>query len=961
MKISTSLFTGCCVIATSLTAAADVTSAVENLGNTHNNANSPDKGGSALSGAIGYYKNRIYVGRTKDQQHADIVYLDLDTGLYDVIRKSDGSRFDNKQEKILGFQVGDHNLLIQAEDGSPNNNTGFMTDETADGWRLVDFPGDQVHGLNQFKFEGYYFATVNGGWSPFKNQAVPFIRYDNNLGPYEPGVDVFNEFLGQYTGSRDMYKMWGHLFATGYTWNGPNDRDSMLIHYTGIESNGWEVTYDTTTDLHPEFDGYRLSFKGVFDLGDGGLIWNYRTVLRVSKGSAEGYSGTYPIPVGENIVSTKAVEMFKKYGYAYIVEENADRLKIRASSDLTNWNTLLEFDIDLDRYKFTIAGEDIYFTGDQNLYRIPGSAFGGLPTDENASPVAVSDSYQTNKGDEIFIFRGSEGLLANDSDGNDDVLYISSFSNPSKGTLEMEKNGTFTYSPDSGYEGVDRFTYTVSDGISSASATVTITVGSGGPAEPVSPSESALDANGRFTLGNDVFGASGQDGAGGSTKKLTINSDGSSARLEGNAWKYFPLNYTVTEDTLLKVTISGSDTGELLGIALDNNTTPTDTRRAFRLGGSDYADTQFDAWGWKISPHYNANDPATTYVIAVGDYFTGSVSNLLLIADDDAGSGSANVTFSNIKIYEARSGAGTTRIATADAFVRGGTYDADNFGDAEILAVKDDANSSYDRLSFLQFDLSGISGPVDSATVYLTVVGGGAQLSTAAVQLKSVTNDAWTESGITWSNKPASSTVLGERTGFSVGDVFAVDVTEFINDQLAGDSVASLEIRSKVSSSEKFVNFASRGNSVANAHPRLVLMTQSELLGTYETLASSINWGNTSESLRGPDADPDGDGITNLIELGFGQDPTVSESIAYPIAVYNKTSGTTGATVTLSHPKQAGTGILFQLEYSDDLSTWSSNGVSAESYNADTGLYKKSYTVPTGKKALFYRLKASLE
>ena len=50
-------------------------------------------------------------------------------------------------------------------------------------------------------------------------------------------------------------------------------------------------------------------------------------------------------------------------------------------------------------------------------------------------------------------------------------------SGPSHGTLTLHADGSFTYTPDAGYNGTDTFTYTATDGdLTSVAATVTITV-----------------------------------------------------------------------------------------------------------------------------------------------------------------------------------------------------------------------------------------------------------------------------------------------------------------------------------------------------------------------------------------------------------------------------------------------------------------------------------------------------
>jgi large repetitive protein len=77
----------------------------------------------------------------------------------------------------------------------------------------------------------------------------------------------------------------------------------------------------------------------------------------------------------------------------------------------------------------------------------------------NDAPVAEDDFYVTLEGEPI-----TDNVLANDSDVDNDVLTIDSFTQTSNGTVSVDADGTFTYIPNPGYFGVDSFTYTVCDG-----------------------------------------------------------------------------------------------------------------------------------------------------------------------------------------------------------------------------------------------------------------------------------------------------------------------------------------------------------------------------------------------------------------------------------------------------------------------------------------------------------------
>ncbi len=94
------------------------------------------------------------------------------------------------------------------------------------------------------------------------------------------------------------------------------------------------------------------------------------------------------------------------------------------------------------------------------------------------SPVAVDDSFST--GVDTPLTQGAAaGVLANDTDADGDSLSAVLVGGPSNGTLILNPDGLFTYTPNGGFTGADTFSYKVTDGtVDSNVATVAITVGS---------------------------------------------------------------------------------------------------------------------------------------------------------------------------------------------------------------------------------------------------------------------------------------------------------------------------------------------------------------------------------------------------------------------------------------------------------------------------------------------------
>ena len=94
-------------------------------------------------------------------------------------------------------------------------------------------------------------------------------------------------------------------------------------------------------------------------------------------------------------------------------------------------------------------------------------------------PVAAADGYATAPAQTLAV--GPPGVLLNDTDADGDPLTAVLATPPANGTLDLNANGSFTYTPSTGFSGDDSFTYRAFDGAaSSAPATVTIAV-SGGP------------------------------------------------------------------------------------------------------------------------------------------------------------------------------------------------------------------------------------------------------------------------------------------------------------------------------------------------------------------------------------------------------------------------------------------------------------------------------------------------
>ena len=97
-----------------------------------------------------------------------------------------------------------------------------------------------------------------------------------------------------------------------------------------------------------------------------------------------------------------------------------------------------------------------------------------------AAPVAADDSATTAFQTPLVV--PAPGVLANDTGTG---LSVTGHSTPSHGAVSIGADGSYTYTPASGYSGADSFTYTVTDAAAqTATATVHLTVSPPGPPPP---------------------------------------------------------------------------------------------------------------------------------------------------------------------------------------------------------------------------------------------------------------------------------------------------------------------------------------------------------------------------------------------------------------------------------------------------------------------------------------------
>jgi hypothetical protein len=291
---------------------------------------------------------------------------------------------------------------------------------------------------------------------------------------------------------------------------------------------------------------------------------------------------------------------------------------------------------------------------------------------------------------------------------------------------------------------------------------------------------------------------------------------------------------------------------------------------------------------------------------------------------------------------------------TADTFIEGDSQANTNNGNSTLVRIKWASTNRTRRHGLLRFDISGWdlgAGALASARLVLTK-NSGATYAGWQIAVRSVASTpAWTETGVTWNNAPAFGTTLATYEP-SAGLVDAIDITEAVlAARTAGADALDLALFVVSQPDFSILSYHSREQAQADLRPRLEL----------DVIPSSTrfeNWITTQPGIaahqRDPLADPDGDGLANLLEMALGRNPASPERHP-PLALMDG-----NLRFTMSEAMPASTRL--RLEQSSDLVHWQTLGISPDHIESEgDGILHITRPVPIDTPRLFWRLRAEPE
>jgi subtilisin-like proprotein convertase family protein len=366
----------------------------------------------------------------------------------------------------------------------------------------------------------------------FSNAAAITIPSSGNATPYPSAITV-------PAGLGNLQAVSVTLNGVAHTW--PDDIDILLVGPGGQNV----ILMSDVAGFNPGVSGLTLTFRDGAPEIFGGLAPASGTYRPSNVDATEVFGAPAPGgPYGANLSvfngtnPTGTWSLFVRDDVAGDAGQIAGGWTLRlttAAQDYVNKSELLVFPPGTTSRPATVTiNGDTVVEGDETFQVtlsdptgaviVDGQGLGTITNDDSSAlpPTAVDDAYSTPFNTPLNV--GAPGVLGNDNSNGGGVMTAAVVTNVSNGALALAANGGFTYTPNTGFSGIDSFTYRATNSSGPGNiATVTIVVGSASPPTAVNdaystPFQTALLVPTPGVLSND-----NSNGGGAMTAQLVTN------------------------------------------------------------------------------------------------------------------------------------------------------------------------------------------------------------------------------------------------------------------------------------------------------------------------------------------------------------------------------------------------------------------------------------------------------
>jgi predicted extracellular nuclease len=366
------------------------------------------------------------------------------------------------------FRATDHDpVMVGLSLGEALALTDMDLQQSTDTITWTDVPGSFAGGYNMVldpAVEWYYLDAANlVSNRPLANGLYPFFINTHPAGFFEYWAT--RGVVSGATGWQGV--MWNIINGTAPIFllqvNGPNfmlvdglqylASSGALINHLRIDGTYWPGAYTFVGDV--------ADAGGFEDTVEVGISFNDLPVAQ-----AQAVTTAEDTPV---LITLTGVDHFGTALTYTVVDSPAHGVLSGTAPNLT-YTPVLDFN-GTDSFTFTVS--------DGTLTSLAATVAITV-TPVNDSPVAVDDAYTVAEDGTLTVV--APGVMANDVDVDGDVMTVAILTDVAHGTLMLYSDGSFVYTPDTGFSGVDTFEYQLStypSGLKDTwtdTATVTITV-----------------------------------------------------------------------------------------------------------------------------------------------------------------------------------------------------------------------------------------------------------------------------------------------------------------------------------------------------------------------------------------------------------------------------------------------------------------------------------------------------
>ena len=391
----------------------------------------------------------------------------------------DGTSEDSDTYSDSTYDTGANPVVIGAEDsGTPVSFLTGIVDEI----RIIDGGNGGVTENFVPSEAGYARCGVTQLYGPcpgdpsgetvllLQGEEYPFIDTPSELPPNNPPVAVADS----YETDEDVVL---NVEAPGVLGNDSDEDDDPITAVLDVDVTDGELVLNANGSFaytpDPDFYGEDSFTYHAYDgEDDSNIVQVTLTIVEVNQP---------PVAVADSYETDEGVPLNVVAPGVLGNDTDADGEPLTAVLDVDVSDGTLVLDAD---GSFTYDPDHNFFGEDSFTYHAnDGIDDSNIVTvtitvvEVNNPPVAVADNYATNE--DVPLNVAASGVLSNDTDADDDdpPLIAVLDTDVSDGSLTLNADGSFSYTPDPGFFGEDSFTYHANDGIDDSNiVTVTLTV-----------------------------------------------------------------------------------------------------------------------------------------------------------------------------------------------------------------------------------------------------------------------------------------------------------------------------------------------------------------------------------------------------------------------------------------------------------------------------------------------------